>query len=193
METAKLMFLSLLLCVQGLYAQGMPGSRKGLIRAQANLAGGYRFPQKNFAAYLAGDLDVYLSERVSVGGEVWYSLPLNDGPLRQNHAVFAGFSYHPLRQGAWDPFIGFSPGLALCKIVYEDASGRHSTPLSPAPLLGITGGCNWYLGSIFHLFVRLRWAQGQLMGDAPFRTPLQELKISGGLGWNIRSKKAYSY
>jgi len=193
MEAAKRVILLLLLGMQGIHAQVMPGERNGLIRAQANLAGGYRFPQKSFAAYVAADMDIFLSERVSVGGEIWYSLPLDDGPLRQNHAFFAGFNYHPLKQGRWDPFVGFSPGVALCKIAYEDASGRHSTPLSPAPLFSVAGGCNWYLGSVFHLFVRLRWAQGQVMGDAPSRTPLQELKISGGLGWNIYSKKAYTH
>lgn len=191
METKKLILVPLLLAVLCTRAQVVPitQARTGFVRAQGNLAGGYLFSQKSYTAYLAGDADVYLSERVSVAGEIWYSLATNDDNLRQNHSIFGGLSYHPVQHSRWDPYVGFSPGMGLAKLDYENEGTRHTSALTPVPLLGVVTGCNWYVGSIFHLFVKVRWTNGQVMGDAPFRTPLHELKITGGLGWNLRAWK----
>lgn len=187
METQKLIPVLLLLAVSPLRAQTpADASRRGLLRGQANLAGGYLFAQKSFGAYIAGDADLYLGDRVSVTGELWYGIPTDNGPLRQNHAIFAGFNYHPLKHPRWDPYVGFSPGMALVRVRYDAGDGPRSSPFTPVPQPAVTAGCNWYLGTIFHLFVKVRWVHGQMMGAAPFPTPLHELKISGGLGWNLR-------
>jgi hypothetical protein len=189
METKRLIFLPLLFVICSVSAQVIPFSqtRTGFIRAQGNLAGGYLFAQKNYSAYVMGDMDVYLSERVSVTGEAWYSFATSDGALRHNHSIFTGFNCHLTGKGVWDPYIGLSPGLGLVAVRYENEGNRLISPIIPVPLVGITAGCNWYLGSIFHLFIKVRWVNGQMMGNAPFRTPLHELKITGGLGWNIRA------
>lgn len=191
METQKLILVPLLLASFCGFAQRMPitEARTGFIRAQGNLAGGYLFGQKTFGAYLTGDADVYLHEKVSVTGEIWYSFATGDAALRQNHAVFGGLNYHPVAHSRWDPFVGFSPGMGLAQIHYETEGNRQNSPLTPVPLVGLVTGCNWYVGSIFHLFVKVRWTNGQVMGSAPFRTPLHELKITGGLGWNLRAWK----
>ena len=188
MEPKKLIFVPLLFAALALQAQVMPitVARTGFVRAQGNLAGGYLFSQKNYTAYLAGDMDVYVSERVSVTGDLWYSFATNDGALRQNHAIFGGLNFHPVRHSRWDPYIGFSPGVGLAKVNYATADARQTSPLTPLPLVSVATGCNWYVGSIFHLFIKVRWVNGQVVGDAPFRTSLHELKITGGLGWNLR-------
>lgn len=188
METKKLIVLPLLFLVCSVSAQvPFAQSRTGFIRAQGNLAGGYLFAQKSYAAFVTADVDVYLSERVSVAGEAWYSFALSDGPLRHNHSLFGGFNCHLTKKGAWDPYIGFSPGLGLVAVRYETGDTRVVSPVTPVPLVGITAGCNRYLGSVFHLFLKVRWANGQMTGAPPFRTPLHELKITAGLGWNIRA------
>lgn len=191
METKSLILLPLLLVYFQATAQVMPitEARTGFIRAQGNLAGGYLFSQKNYTAYITGDADVYVSENVSVAGELWYSFATNEDALRQNHSLFGGINYHPVKHSRVDPFIGFSPGMGLSKIAYDMNNSRHSTPLTPTPLIGVVTGCNWYVGSIFHMFIKARWVHGQVMGDAPFRTSLHEIKITAGLGWNLRMWK----
>lgn len=195
MESKKLILLPLYCLVLQAAAQTLPitEDRTGFVRAQANLAGGYLFSQKSYSAYITGDADLYIHDKVSVAGEIWYSFATDDGPLRQNHALFGGLSYHPVAHSRWDPYVGFSPGIGFAKIAYETDGNRRSSPLTPAPLLGAVTGCNYYVGSVFHLFVKVRWVNGQVMGDAPFRTPLHELKITGGLGWNLRVWKPKSH
>lgn len=189
METKRLIFLPLLFVIFNSWAQTIPFAqvRTGFIRAQGNLAGGYLFAQKNYSAYITGDVDVYLSERISVTGEAWYSFATSGAVLRHNHSIYGGFNCHLTKHGVWDPYVGFSPGVALVAVRYDSEGTGRTSPITPAPMLGVTAGCNWYVGSIFHLFLKIRWTNGQMMGDAPFRTPLHELKITGGLGFNLRA------
>jgi hypothetical protein len=171
--------------------QPVPFDRTGTLRTQANLAGGYLFAQKDYAAYITGDFDLYVSPRVSITGEGWYSFALNsDGMgLRQNHSLFAGMNYHILRNEKWDPYVGFSPGAAFVSAGYDDQGTLRETKIHAAPLVSITAGCNWYIGSIFNIFLKMRFTSGQVMGEMPGVTRLEELKITGGLGWNFRCWK----
>lgn len=166
----------------------LPFDRTGTLRAQANLAGGYLFQQKDYAAYITGDFDLYVSQRVSITGEGWYSFALtsNQEGLQKNHALYTGFSYHLLRHKHWDPYVGFSPGAGFVSVSYAGDGRRTETNIMVTPLASFTAGCNWYVGSIFHFFLKLRFTSGQVMGDMPEPVRLEELKITGGLGWNIR-------
>lgn len=170
-------------------SQSVKFDRTGIIRAQANLASGYLFAQKEFGAYVCGDIDVYVSPRVSVTGEGWYGFNFhsNDAGLRDNHSLFFGLNYHFIDHEKWDPYIGLSPGAGFVTTGYNDSlSVLRQSRLMGAPLVSLTAGCNWYVGSIFHFFLKIRFVTGQVMGDPPTPTRLEELKISGGLGWNLK-------
>jgi len=188
METKKILTAGFILLSLSALAQSITENRAGHIRSQGNLAGGYLFGQNDFTAYIAGDFDLFFSDDVSYTGEGWYNFKTHDKPtgLLENHALFGGFNYHPVKKGRWDPFIGLSPGMAIVKAGYNDTEGVIQETLGVAPLISGTVGCNYYIGSIFHLFVKARGVGGRFRGDSPEFTPLNEMKITAGLGWNVR-------
>lgn len=189
METRKkIITLSFLLTALSVSAQPILENRKGNIRAQGNLAGGYLFSQKAAGAYLTGDFDLFIDERVSFTGSGWYGFKIHDknqGLLR-NHAVFGGLNYHFLKKGRWDPFIGLSPGLGIAELSYPDKEGMMKSTTGLAPLISGEIGCNYYIGSVFNLFIKARTVTGQVRGNAPVPARLDEIKLSAGLGWNLR-------
>jgi len=186
------MILATLFCSWGIaQAQQLPFDRTGTLRTQANLAGGYLFAQKEYTAYISADLNYYVSPRVSVTGEGWYSFTTSgeETGLQKNHSLFGGLSYHILRNEHWDPYVGFSPGAAFVSSGYDDQGTIRETNITAAPLISITAGCNWYVGSIFHFYFKLRFVSGQMTGEVPAPVRLEELKITGGLGWNINCRR----
>lgn len=173
------------------YAQTEKFDRTGTIRAQGNLASGYLFNQKEFGAYIVANVDVYVAPKVSIMGEGWYGFNLHNDQtgIRGNHAVFAGINYHFIRHKNWDPYIGFSPGVGMVVAGYADSMALRQSRLMVGPLLSLDAGCNWYIGAIFNIFINLRFVSGQVMGEPPTATRLEELKLSAGLGWNFRAWK----
>jgi len=189
METRKKILTSfLLLAVLSVSAQPIVENRKGNLRTQGNLAGGYLFSQKAAGAYLTGDFDLFLDEQVSFTGSGWYGFKVSDNAtgLIRNHSILSGFNYHPVKKGRWDPFIGLSPGLGIAELKYADSEGISQSTIGLAPLISGEIGCNYYVGSVFNLFVKARGVTGQARGDAPTPTRLDEIKITAGLGWNLR-------
>lgn len=189
METRKKILTAFfLLAVLSVSAQPIVENRKGNLRTQGNLAGGYLFAQKAAGAYLVGDFDLFIDERVSITGAGWYGFKMSDNSngLNRNHAIFSGFNYHFLKKGKWDPFIGLSPGLGIAELQYSDSEGIPQSTVGIAPLISGEIGCNYYVGSIFNLFVKARAVSGQVRGEAPTPARLDEIKISAGLGWNFR-------
>ncbi len=106
--------------------------------------------------------------------------------LRANHALFWGANYHFLKPGRWDPYIGFTPGLGLVRAAYQNGGEVSLTPFSVVPLAGMTVGCNYYVGSIFHFFIRVEGVVGQMFSTLPAPKRLDELKFMGGLAFNLR-------
>jgi hypothetical protein len=185
----SIFFIFLLLMVADAHSQKIWETRKGCVRTQGNLAGGFLFKQKQPSAYVNGDIDLFIDDRVAFTGALWYSFALNrsnETGLKANHAVFAGINYHFLKPRRWDPFIGFTPGMGLAQVTYKDGDVLKRTPYAPVPLLSATLGCNYYIGSIFHFFVKVQGVTGQVFSTAPTATRLDELKFMAGLGWNLR-------
>ena len=169
-------------------AQKIYENRRGCFRSQGNIAAGYQFQQKQVSAYFTGDLDVFVHNNVSICGEIWLGYRFaNDKPgLRNNHSVFFGANYHPTKKGRFDPYIGLCPGVALADVVYRDGEGLRTSKLGVAPLVSVNAGFNFYFGSVFHVFVKARFVSGQLFTSNAPNTRLDELKMTAGLGWNLR-------
>ncbi|MEZ4929070.1 MAG: hypothetical protein R2777_03555 [Chitinophagales bacterium] len=167
--------------------------RKGTIRAQGNLAPGYLFSQKYFAAYVTGDMDLFLDDRAAFTGSVWVSFntaPENKEGLRANHSLFGGMNYHFLKPQRFDPYVGLTPGVALVRSAYyDDSYTLTKSNFSIAPLISLSTGFNYYVGSFFHFFVKAQGVVGQTFGNAPSPSRLDELKVTLGLGWNFRAWK----
>lgn len=186
---AIILLLFILLLAMDASSQKIWETRKGCIRSQGNIAGGYLFAQKQPSAYINGDMDLYLNDRVAFTGSVWFSFALNqknETGLKANHAVFSGFNYHFLKPSRWDPFIGLSPGMGLVQAAYKNGDMLKRTPYTPVPLISASIGCNYYIGSIFHFFVKVQGVAGQVFSTLPVPKRLDELKFMAGLGWNMR-------
>ena len=175
-----------------LHAQKIWEERKGCVSLQGNLAPGYLFAQKAVTAYVDGDVELFLDDRFSFTGAAWCSFATSDKShvgLRANHAIFWGVNYHFLKPSRFDPYIGFTPGVGLVRAAYKSGEDIKLTPFSLAPLVCVSVGCNYYVGSIFHFFVRVEGVAGQMFSTLPVPQRLDEIKFMAGLGYNIRMWK----
>jgi hypothetical protein len=181
METKKIILLTALsFNIIHVTAQPVVESRKGNIRAQGNLAVGYLFAKKQPSAYLTGDVDIFIHNNISVTGETWYNFKLKENltGLQKNHSTFWGFNYHFLSKGRFDPYI---------KTGYINNEGIISqSAYGAAPLISGVVGCNYYVGSVFHFFVKARLLTGIYHSNIIAPQRLDEMKFSAGLGWNFR-------
>lgn len=195
MEKKKIgliIFIMITLGMANTFAQKDTVLKTGMLRAQANISGGYLFSQKKFAPYISANIDYYINENFSITSEAWISFDIinmeNIG-LRKNYSLFLGLNYHPLKYSRWDPYIGFSAGGGIHTINYYQDTLIRESPAQFCPLVGVTAGCNYYIGSIFHFFVQAKFVAGGSNSSAYGRTYLEEIKFSGGLGWNFTPRR----
>ena len=185
---ATLMVIAVLICAH-LSAQKIWNERAGCISAQGNLAPGYLLEQKSVGAYVDGDIEVFIDDRFAATGALWGSFATtakNEIGLRANHALFFGANYHFLKPGRFDPFVGFTPGIGLVRATYQNGGEVSMAPFTVTPLAGVTVGCNYYVGSIFHFFVRVECVVGEMFSTLPSPKRIDELKFMGGLAFNLR-------
>ncbi|MDB5282715.1 MAG: hypothetical protein JWO06_1790 [Bacteroidota bacterium] len=190
METQKIIIAALMLSLSSqLQAQRIWEERKGCVVSQGNLAPGYMFGQKSVTAYLDGDEEIFLDDRVAFTGSLWISFATSRKEqvgVKANHAVYWGAEYHFLKPSHWDPFVGLTPGAGLVRATYKSGDEIKYTPFSLVPLIAASVGCNYYVGSMFHFFVKVQGTAGQMFSTAPTPNRLDELKFMAGLGWNLR-------
>ncbi len=163
--------------------------RKGCFRSQGNLGGGYFFKQKAISGYLNGEMELFLDERFAYTGAISYSflmLKKNETGIQKNHAVYAGANYHFIKSHRCDPYIGLTPGIGMVKVAYRDGEQIKSTPYSIVPLLSAQVGCNFYICSFLHFFLKVQGITGQVFSTLPAPQRLDELKMMGGMGLNFR-------
>ena len=72
------------------------------------------------------------------------------------------------------------------RAAYKSGDGIKLTPFSLAPVVGAQFGCNYYVLSFMHFFVKAQVVAGQMFSTLPASKRLDELKIMAGLGWNLR-------
>ena len=171
-------------------AQKIWENRTGCAIAQGDLAPGYLFAQKTVTAYVDGDAAIFFENRFAAEGALWVSFATAaSGPtgVKVNDAMFWGAEYHFLKPSRWDPFISLTPGVGLVSVAYRNGEGVvMRTPYELAPLGSASIGCNYYVGSIFHFFVKVQGVFGQVTSVMPTSSRLDELKFTGGVAFNLR-------
>ena len=170
-------------------AQRIWEARKGCIRLQGNLGGGYLFAQKKVSAYVNGEMEIFFDDRFAYTGAVcasFLTIRKNETGIKANHAVFTGANFHFLKPNRFDPYIGLTPGIALVRAVYKQGDELKTTPFSIAPLAALQIGCNYYVASFLHFFVKVQGVTGQMFSTLPSAQRLDEIKFTGGLGCNLR-------
>lgn len=181
-----LIFLSLSVSAQT-SAEKPPIVRAGLIRAYATLTPSYLFSQKQAYFYLHGNLEGYLSNKISIAGESYFGLGSIGGKnhFNHNHSVYFGANIHYVNKNN-DLFIGLQPGLSVTQLKETETKLSKST-FGFNPLVSISGGYNFYVNKIFHFFVQMRYSYGKHLYDV--QTNLGEIKLSAGLGFNLNTMK----
>jgi hypothetical protein len=172
------------------HAQYIWDERKGCIAAQGNLAPGYLIETKQVSAYVDGDMQLFLSDRFAYEGAIWYSFATThpgQAGIKANDALFAGGEYHFLKPGRCDPFGSLTPGVGLVQVAYNNGEGGiATTPYCAVPLVSASIGCNYYVGWIFHFFVKVQGVAGQTFSNMPVPQRIDEVKFTFGFGLNSR-------
>lgn len=162
--------------------------RKGLLSGEATFSPGYMLNNgaKNF--YLNGRLDAYLSDKISITGESFYYLGTPDDsapPFIYNHTISAGISRH-FTFNRSDFYAGLRPGLAFTKLSdFKAVNGEGQAGVNP--VFSLVAGYNLFISSCFHFFISTVLAVGEHNYDT--HTSLSELRVAGGLGFNINTFK----
>jgi hypothetical protein len=162
--------------------------RKGLLRAQGTICTSYFFSDKQSCFYLHGNLEGYVSSKISLAGEVYYSLGNSSGKnsiYEFNHSLFFGSAYHFTKKNN-DLYLGIQPGVSFTKI---NANEINFTPthMGIDPLFSPVIGYNFYVHKFFHFFLQSRFIVGQHNFDV--HKDLSEFRFSAGLGFNINTMK----
>ncbi|MFN8315672.1 MAG: hypothetical protein U0T32_04385 [Chitinophagales bacterium] len=166
-------------------AQRVWETRKGIFRSQGNLGGGYMIKQKTVSAYCNGEMELFFDDRFAYTGAVCFSfltLKKNQTGVKANHAVFAGANYHFLKPQRFDPYIGLTPGAGLVQARYKEGEELKNTPYTVVPLLSVQVGCNFYVASFMHFFLKVQGVTGQMFKYLSTPQRLDEIKFMGGLG-----------
>jgi len=143
-------------------------------------------PEQNI--YVHGSNDIYVSEHVSLRGDVFYYAGEQNqsGRMKDNHSLFSGVSYH-FTDGQFDPYVTFQPGLALTRS--NIGSGDRTSDLKVTPLVAGGAGARFFVSPQFHFFAEGRHVLGRHLSDAPRAVPLSETRVSFGLGLQLKSTR----
>ncbi len=190
MEKIKCGSLSIILCLFYLNAktEEPPIIRKGLLRAQVTITPAILFKSKQSIFYLHGNFEGYVSKKLSVAGEAYFSLGNASSAtpvFKFNHNIFFGASYHVAKNNN-DFYLGLQPGISITKLV-PDPEDLKPRKTGVNPLISAVIGYNYYVHKYFHFFVQTRIIAGQHLYD--IREDLSEFRFSAGLGFNINTLK----
>ena len=194
----RTLLLAMLACIcSAAPAQKIWEERTGCVISQGDLAPGYLFAQKAVTAYVDGDAAIFFENHFAAEGAIWISFATaaqGATAVKLNDALFWGAEYHFLKPSRWDPFVSLTPGVGLVQVAYNgDGGDIQRTPYTIVPLGALSVGCNYYVGSIFHFFIKVQGVVGQVSSTLPTTQRLDEMKFAGGLAFNLRLWKPKNY
>lgn len=166
----------------------------GLWRAMATISPRLNADEPDI--YIHGNLEYYADEEISARGDGYYHIGSFSETKRFDfkHSLFAGASYHFKTKSRFDPYLALQPGLSIARPNYIVDCPVGFTPEQAAalnsyaevnPLLSSVIGFNYYGERFFHFFGEIRYVRGRHFTPFPIIIPLNELRASFGLGFNI--------
>jgi hypothetical protein len=162
--------------------------RKGLLSTQLTISPAILFTSKQSFFYLHGNFEGYISSKISVAGEVYFSLGNASSAtpvFKFNHNIFFGASYHIIKNNN-DFYLGLQPGISITKVLLPPEC-LYPAKTGVDPLVSAIIGYNYYVNNYFHFFLQGRFIGGQHLYD--IHENLSEFRFSAGLGFNINSIK----
>jgi len=184
----RLILFSILLFGLHINAQEKIFTKTNGFRAMGTLCPGVFTSNGATSLYFSGDWDYYFNEHFSMNGEGHYFLANLTGntSITSYHSLLWGMNYHFLIFNQLDPFVGMEPGFGF--VDGTRLFGSKPNAFETIPLITFTVGTNFYVGSIFHFFIKARYLQGQSLSATDYHLSLSEFRFMGGLGWNLGVK-----
>ncbi|MBA3971458.1 MAG: hypothetical protein H0X46_04830 [Bacteroidetes bacterium] len=173
--------------------------RKGLVRADASIVGGYMFLDNISNVHINGSAEYYFDNLVSVRGSASTllgssGLTADSMGLKDFHSIYIGPVFHIQTKNHFDPYLVIQPGLSYTSSyqqIKQTVNGlnrvEYAAVVSPIASVGV--GFNYYFQRYVHLFGETRYVYGRHLSEAPSPISLQELRITFGLGFNIFTQK----
>lgn len=161
----------------------------GLLRASGAISPGFMLDAPVTNIYVNGKLEYFIEDRISFRGEgFWYiDSQQASSVMDQNSQVNFG-PFHHFGQGRADLAIGFEAGLSLAKPT-TPKDQPTADPLRPVPSISLCAGLTYTIWDYFHFFVDARYVHARYTGGYTGTIPLDEVILSGGLGWQLRLRK----
>src|ERR1035437_8544222 len=171
----------------------------GLLKGTATISPAFMLNHPIENIYINGELEYFTESRISFRGDVYWFLNSQQKPalLNQNSFIVSGALYH-FPKNNFDYFIGFQPGVSLVQpnVVYVHAGPGTlinwvdlPDPTKVCPTISAITGITYYVGDYFNFFLNVRYTKARYFGYYNGVLNLDQLIVSGGLGFNIRTKK----
>ncbi|MGD0712073.1 MAG: hypothetical protein ABR968_12950 [Bacteroidales bacterium] len=182
-----------------LFAQKMDTttSLSHLLIVQATISPGFWFYKKGlWNSYFHCTLEWCFDKRVSVradGSYFFSSQGYAQGdyqPIRTNNSLLLGAFYHcPKKKG--DFYFGIQPGAACVQQnTYKFNDSIIKNPqLKVVPLITATVGANYFFWKYMNMFAGIKYIHGTYIPPYGNTIPLDEIRISFGIGWHVQFKK----
>ncbi len=145
--------------------------------------------------YLDGSLEYFASENVSFKGNcLWFIDARNPKPIiKQNNVILFGSAYHFVRKNH-DLSLGFQPGFAYSMPNYQSLNQNEfflgmNYPARLLPVAGFNAGYTFYFAKYCNFFVNAQYIFSRYRGALSGTINLDEFMISGGLGFQLFTKK----
>jgi len=160
---------------------------------QATVSPGYMFYHKGlWDSYFHATLEWCFDNRVSIrcDGSYFFTTQGDFKPFKMNHSLLLGAFYHfPVRK--LDFYAGLQPGASMVQqrdYIYNDS--LISNPrIKVAPLITAAVGVNYFFWKYMNLFLSLKYVHGNHLPQYGKAIPLDELRFSAGLGFQLQFKK----
>lgn len=193
----KIILKVLLLIVLPFIARAQTDDKRSVLDktciVQATISPGYMFYKGGlWNSYFHSTLEWGFDNRVSIrcDGSYFFTTQGDLKPFKMNHSLLLGAFYH-FPKNKCDFYFGLQPGAAM--VQQNDYTFNDSTITDPkikvAPIITAAVGANYFFWKYMNMFVSVKYVHGNHISQYGDAIPLDELRISAGLGFHFQFRK----
>ena len=163
----------------------------GLLKASATISPGKMIQNGSSTINLSGFLEYFIDNQFSLRGDVYQfiddqnSIKTSINPNFQNRLFFGAFYNYGKGNIRW--YNGFQMGLTTTNYLSNMITGELKWSLAPSS--SFKTGIAYYVWKYFHFFADVTYLNSTLRGASFGSQKMDEILFSGGLGFQIQTKK----
>jgi hypothetical protein len=164
---------------------------QGLLKASATISPGKMIQNGSSTINLSGFLEYFIDNKFSLRGDVYQfiddqnSTITSINPSFQNRLFFGAFYNYGKGNIRW--YNGFQMGLTTTNYLFNSITGDYKWSLAPST--SFKTGVSYYVWKYFHFFADVTYLNSTLRGASFGSQRMDEIIFSGGLGFQIQTKK----